>query len=101
MNDCSAVRSGVVTPNQLNTAIAKSIATAKATARQRHRSTACQIRRSTISAIVGLRPDKTPLQSIEAAIDLSSITQKEYFSALAARPTMSPSVSCLQGASAP
>jgi hypothetical protein len=53
---------------------------------------ACQIRRRTISAIVGLRPDKTPLQSIEAAIDLSSITQTEYFGALAARPTMSPSV---------
>src|SRR5882762_8915007 len=71
MNDCSAVRSGVVTPNQLNTAIAKSIATAKATARQRHRSMACQIRRRTVSDIVGLRSDKTPLQSIEAAIDLS------------------------------
>jgi hypothetical protein len=80
MNDCSAVRSGVVTLNLLTTAIAKSIATAKATARQRHRSIACQIRRRTISAIVGLRPDKTSLHSIEAAIDPSSIIQNQVAS---------------------
>src|ERR1700676_3007381 len=91
MNDCSAVRSGVVTPNQLNTAIAKSIVTAKATARQRHRSMACQIRRRTVSDIVGLRSYKTPLQSIEAAIDLSSIAQTEHFGALQrTRPCLLP-----------
>jgi hypothetical protein len=49
---------------------------------QRHRSMACQIRRKTVSDIVGLRPDKTPLQSIEAAIGLSSIAQTEHFGAL-------------------
>src|SRR6478672_10436450 len=79
MNDCSAVRSGAVTPNQLKTAIAKSIATAKATARQRHRCMACQIRRRTVSDIVGLRQDKTPRQSIEVAIDLSSIAQTAFY----------------------
>jgi C4-dicarboxylate-specific signal transduction histidine kinase len=79
MNDCSAVRSGAVTPNQLNTAIAKSIANAKATARQRHRSMACQIRRRTVSDIVGLGQDKTPRQSIEVAIDLSSIAQTAFY----------------------
>ena len=63
MNDCSAVRSGVVTPNQVNTANAKSIATAKATARQRHRFMVCQIRRGIVSDIVGLRPSK-PLFSL-------------------------------------
>ena len=41
------------------TAIAKSIATAKAATRQRHRSMACPIRRRTASDIVGLRPEKT------------------------------------------
>jgi len=73
MNDCSAVRSGVVTPNQPNTAIAKSIATAKARACQRHRFMACQTRRRIASDIVSLRPDKAPVQSIEGAIELSSI----------------------------
>src|SRR6202035_3614232 len=82
MNDCSAVRSGDVTPSQLNTAIAKSIATAKATARQRHRSMACRIRRRTVSDIVRLRSDKPPHQSIEAAIDLSSIAHTGHFGAL-------------------
>src|ERR1700732_4923976 len=91
MNDCSAVRSGVETPNQLNTAIAKSIVTAKATARQRHRSMACQIRRRTVSDIVGLSSYKTPRQSIEAAIDLSSIAQTEHFGALQrTRPCLLP-----------
>jgi hypothetical protein len=82
MNDCSAVRSGTVTPNQPNTALAKSIATAKAKACQRHRFIACQIRRRIISDIVGLRPDKAPIQSIEVAIDLSSFAQTEPLDAL-------------------
>jgi hypothetical protein len=65
----------MVTQNQPNTAIAKSIATAKARACQRHRFMACQIRRTIASDIVSLRPDKAPIQSIEVAIDLSSIAQ--------------------------
>jgi signal transduction histidine kinase len=40
---------------------------------------ACQIRRRTVSDIVGLRQDKTPRQSIEAAIDLSSIAQTAFY----------------------
>jgi hypothetical protein len=38
---------------------------------------ACQIRRRTVSDIVRLKPDKTPHQSIEAAIDLSSIAKAD------------------------
>jgi hypothetical protein len=72
----------MVTPNQPNTALAKSIATAKAKACQRHRFMACQIRRTIASDIVSLRPDKAPIQSIEVAIDLSSFAQTEPLDAL-------------------
>jgi hypothetical protein len=64
-----------VTPNQQNTAIARSIAAAKARACQRHRFMACQIRCRIVSDIVSLKPDKAPIQSIEAATDLSSVAQ--------------------------
>jgi len=40
---------------------------------------ACQIRRRTVSDIVGLRRDKTPRQSIGVAIDLSSIAQTAFY----------------------
>jgi hypothetical protein len=72
----------VVTPNQPNTAIAKSIATAKARACQRHRFMACQVRRRIASDIVSLRPDKAPIQFIEGAIDCRALLKQLPFDAL-------------------
>jgi hypothetical protein len=38
---------------------------------------ACQIRRRIVLDIVSLKPDKAPIQSIEAATDLSSVAQAD------------------------
>jgi hypothetical protein len=75
MNDFSAVRSGLPSLDQPDSA--NPITNAKASACQRHRLMVCQIRRRMVSDIVSLRPDKAPVQFIETTIDLSSIAQAD------------------------
>jgi hypothetical protein len=65
MNDCSTVGSKVVLPDPPNTASAKSNASAKANACQRHRFAACQIRPGTASDILSLSSNRPKAAGID------------------------------------